>query len=212
MATSHHASKDTHRSTHTSAPQRKCAVTGQVTEKSGLIRFVVSPDGQLVADLNEKLGGRGAYVSANRQCLQKAVSANKFGRYLKQTVSISDDFLDQLEDRLAEHLISRLSLMRKAGMLVTGGGKLRSGQTAFAGLLIGDDASPREARQLIGVCQPDWVEPNVPAVWLGRISGSFSVAYAGVTRSAAPPQQRMEALLRVDLMRWRGVANGENTT
>ena len=212
MATSHHAPTNRLQPSDRSAPQRKCAVTGQVTEKSGLIRFVVSPDGQLVADLNERLGGRGVWVSANRQCLEKAVSANKFARHLKQAVRIGDDFIGQLEQRFAEHLISRLSLMRKAGLLVTGGGKLRSGQTEFAGLLIGDDASPREARQLIGVCQPDWVETNVPAVWLGRISGSFSVAYAGVTKSAAPSQQRMETLLRADLMRWRGVANAENTT
>ena len=212
MATPNSVSNKAYETAGISASQRKCVGSGQVTDKSGLIRFVASPDGLLVADLNEKLGGRGVWACANRHCLVKAVAEKKFARHLKQAVSVSDDFLDQLEKRLAEHLISRLSMMRKAGLLVTGGGKLRSGQAEIAGLLIGDDASPREARQLTGVCQPDWVEADIPSVWLGRISGSLSVAYAGVMKSTAPSHLRMEQLLRVDLMRWRGVANAENTT
>ena len=48
-----------------SVPQRKCVVTGQTADKAALIRFVASPDGQLVADLNEKLGGRGAWSGQN---------------------------------------------------------------------------------------------------------------------------------------------------
>jgi predicted RNA-binding protein YlxR (DUF448 family) len=43
---------------------RKCIVTGGTAEKSDLIRFVAGPDGQPVADLAEKLPGRGAWVAA----------------------------------------------------------------------------------------------------------------------------------------------------
>ena len=39
-----------------SGPQRKCIITGQVADKADLIRFVASPDGQLVADTGNKLG------------------------------------------------------------------------------------------------------------------------------------------------------------
>ncbi len=212
MATPHSPSDRDYEPAGTSAPQRKCVVTGLVADKSELIRFVAAPDGQLVADLNDKLGGRGAWVRADRLCLQEALSGNKFGRHLRQKLAVSDGFLDHLERRLGEQLIARLSMMRKAGSLITGGGKLRSSQAELAGLLIGDDASPREARQLIGQCQPDWVETDVPAIWLGQISGSTSVAYAGVMKSGAPAQQRLISLLRTDLMRWRGVANAENTT
>ena len=74
-------------------------------------------------------------------------------------------------------------MMRKAGSLVAGGGKLRSGSSQLAGMLVADDASPREARQLISLCQPDWVETDIPAVWLGQVAGSTSVAYAGVIHS-----------------------------
>ena len=212
MATPHSPSDPDYDQHNPAAPQRKCVVTGQITDKAQLIRFVASPDGHLVADLNEKLGGRGAWVRASRACLEQALSGNKFSRHLKQKLAVSDGFLDQLERRLGEQLIARLSMMRKAGSLVTGGGKLRSSNAQLAGLLIADDASPREARQLIGLCQPDWVETDIPAQWLGQVSGSTSVAYAGVIHFSSPSQQRLESLLKADLTRWRGVANAENTT
>ena len=201
-----------HDPANTAEPQRKCVVTGQTADKANLIRFVASPDGHLVADLNEKLGGRGAWVRADRDCLSKALSGNKFDRHLKQKLLVKDGFLDHLERRLGEQLIARLSMMRKAGSLVTGGGKLRSSPSLLAGLLIADDASPREARQLVSLCQPNWVETNIPAEWLGQVAGSTSVAYAGVIHARPAAQQRLELLLKADLTRWRGVANAENTT
>ena len=212
MVTPHSPSDQQHDQTSSSAPQRKCVVTGKTAEKAELIRFVASPDGQLIADLNEKLGGRGAWVRADRNCLTQALSGNKFGRHLKQKLVVNDGFLDHLERRLGDQVIARLSMMRKAGSLVAGGGKLRSASYQLAGMLIADDASPREARQLISLCQPDWVETDIPAVWLGQVAGSTSVAYAGVIHVATGSQRRLESLLKADLTRWRGVANAENST
>ena len=47
-------------------PERKCIVTGDVQPKSGLIRFVIGPDGQVVPDILGKLPGRGIYVTAEK--------------------------------------------------------------------------------------------------------------------------------------------------
>ncbi len=188
-----------------SRPQRKCIITGRIADKNVLIRFVASPDGELVADTGNKLGGRGVWVSAERKTIDQAISGNQFSRHLKRTVRISDNFLDNLDRRLGNQLIARLSMMRKVGVLVTGGGKLRS-QALLSGLLIGDDASPRETQKLISSCRPDWIEKGVPSVWLGQVSGSTSVAYAGVLRPALSAERRLEKLLRTELRRWRGVA------
>jgi len=194
-----------------SGPRRKCIITGKVADKADLIRFVVSPDGVLVADTGNKLGGRGVWVSAVRATLEKALSENRFSRHLKQTLRINDNFLENLNHRLAEQVIARLSMMRKAGVLVTGGGKLRS-QAMVTGLLIADDASARESQQLVSQCQPDWIERGIPSVWLGQISGSTSLAYAGVLGSASLAEQRLAILFRSELRRWRGVVNAENIT
>ena len=50
-------------------PQRKCIITGKIADKAVLIRFVASPDGELVADTGNKLGGRGVWVSADRKTI-----------------------------------------------------------------------------------------------------------------------------------------------
>ena len=192
-----------------SRPLRKCIITGEIADKAVLIRFVASPDGELVADTGNKLGGRGVWVSAVRETIGQAISGNQFSRHLKQTVRISDNFLDNLNRRLADQLIARLSMMRKVGLLVAGSGKLRS-QALLSGLLIGDDASPREAQKLISSCRPDWIEKGIPSAWLGQISGRTSVAYAGVLRSASLAEGQLETLLRIELRRWRGIAKADN--
>ena len=211
MSSSYTSPEFEHADSTQSAPQRKCIITGQIVEKAELIRFVVSPDGELVADTGNKLGGRGVWVSAVRETLEHALSGNRFSRHLQQAVYVKDDFLENLDRRLAEQLIARLSMMRKAGVLVTGGGKLRS-QALLSGLLIADDASPRETQQLISHCQPDWIEKGIPSVWLGQISGSTSVAYGGGFGSALPAEERLVILFRTELRRWRGVTNAENRT
>ena len=53
-------------------PERKCIATGEVQPKNGLIRFVVGPESQIVPDVLEKLPGRGIWVSADREALDKA--------------------------------------------------------------------------------------------------------------------------------------------
>ena len=192
-----------------SGPQRKCIITGKIADKADLIRFVASPDGELIADTDNKLGGRGVWVSAVRATIEHGISGNRFSRHLKQAVRISDNFLDNLDRRLSEKLIARLSIMRKAGVLVTGGGKLRS-QASLTGLLIANDASPRETQQFISICRPDWIEKGIPSAWLGQISGTASVAYAGILRTATLGEQRLEPLFRTELRRWRGVAKVDN--
>ena len=52
-----------------SGPQRKCVITGKIADKADLIRFVASPDGELVADTDNKLGGRGVWVSSVRETI-----------------------------------------------------------------------------------------------------------------------------------------------
>ena len=55
-----------------SEPERRCIASGQVLKKADLIRFVVAPDGVLVPDLQEKLPGRGIWLSSSREHLELA--------------------------------------------------------------------------------------------------------------------------------------------
>src|ERR1700724_3788351 len=78
-----------------SATMRMCAVTRQVRPIDELIRFVVSPSGEVVPDLKRKLPGRGLWVSASRQAVTEAVRRNHFGkgfrRDVRATVTLAGD-------------------------------------------------------------------------------------------------------------------------
>ncbi|THD76892.1 RNA-binding protein [Thalassobius vesicularis] len=105
--------------------ERKCIVTGEVQPKHGLIRFVIGPDGQVFADLAEKLPGRGIWVSADREALNKAVAKNLFSRAAKAPVQVSPELPAQVEKMLTKRVIDLISLARKSGHAVAGYEKVK---------------------------------------------------------------------------------------
>lgn len=107
-------------------PERRCIATGEVQSKHGMIRFVVGPDAQIVPDLLEKLPGRGIWVSADRDALDKAVKKKLFGRAAKQTVSVSDTLIADVERLLVNRVVDLISMARKAGRAVAGYEKVKS--------------------------------------------------------------------------------------
>ncbi|SLN10941.1 hypothetical protein AQS8620_00072 [Aquimixticola soesokkakensis] len=105
--------------------ERRCIVTRDAEPKRGLIRFVVGPEGQLVPDLNEKLPGRGIWVSADRGALEEAVKKNLFSKVARTDVKIADDFVNLVEAGIADRLVHLVSLARKAGDAVCGFEKVK---------------------------------------------------------------------------------------
>ncbi|WP_146347588.1 RNA-binding protein [Falsiphaeobacter marinintestinus] len=110
----------------TEGPDRKCVVTGEVQPKQGLIRFVAGPDDQVVADVLGKLPGRGVYVTADRDVLDKAVAKKMFARGLKMQVSVRADLVNDVEQQLARRVVDLISLARKSGAAVAGYEKVKS--------------------------------------------------------------------------------------
>lgn len=107
-------------------PERKCVATGESQPKSGLIRFVAGPDGQVVPDIAEKLPGRGTYVSADRDALALAAKKKLFARGLKTQVTVPDDLMEQIETQLARRVVDLISLARKSGDAVAGYEKVKT--------------------------------------------------------------------------------------
>jgi len=106
-------------------PERRCAVTGEVQPKAGLIRFVLSPDGIVTPDLSEKLPGRGIWVSATRAALDKAAKGGIFARSAKAPATVPDGLTDLVEAGLARQVVGLISLERKAGGAVAGFEKVK---------------------------------------------------------------------------------------
>src|SRR6266481_3950299 len=74
--------------TERSATMRMCAVSREVRPIDELIRFVVSPEGQIVPDLKRKLPGRGMWVTTSRQVVAEAVRRHQFTKAFKRDLHI----------------------------------------------------------------------------------------------------------------------------
>lgn len=106
-------------------PERKCIATGEAQPKNGLIRFVVSPDGQVVPDILGKLPGRGLYVAADRGAIELAVRKKLFSRAAKAQVAVPEGLVDEVEKQLVRRVIDLISLQRKSGKAVAGYEKVK---------------------------------------------------------------------------------------
>jgi uncharacterized protein len=107
-----------------SATVRMCAVTRQVRPIDELIRFVVSPQGEVVPDLKRKLPGRGLWVSASRQAVAEAVRRNHFNKGFKRELRVTPALVADTEGLLVRGAVEALAMAAKAGQVVSGFGKV----------------------------------------------------------------------------------------
>ena len=107
-------------------PERRCIVTSEVQGKQGLIKFVVGPDAQLVADVFGKLPGRGMWVTADRAILQKAIDRNLFAKAARETVVVPDGFVAEVERQQVRRVTDLIALARKSAQAVAGYEKVKS--------------------------------------------------------------------------------------
>lgn len=106
-------------------PERRCIVTGESQPKAGLIRFGLGPEGQVVADVMNRLPGRGFYVVADRAAIEKAAKKGLFARAARQPVVVSEDLLAQVDAALLRRVVDMIALARKAGEAVAGYEKVK---------------------------------------------------------------------------------------
>ncbi len=107
-----------------SATARLCVVTRQVRPIDELIRFVVSPTGEVIPDLKRKLPGRGLWVSASRQAVAEAVRRNHFSRGFKRDIRAAPALASDTETLLVRSVTEALAMAAKAGQVVSGFSKV----------------------------------------------------------------------------------------
>jgi predicted RNA-binding protein YlxR (DUF448 family) len=106
-----------------------CAVTRQVRPIDELIRFVVSPQGEVIPDLKRKLPGRGLWVSASRRAVAEAVRRHQFSKGFKRDVRAAPTLAADTEALLTRGVIEALAIAAKAGQVVSGFGKVEDALT-----------------------------------------------------------------------------------
>ena len=112
--------------TEKSATRRMCAVSREVRPIKELIRFVVAPTGEVVADLKRKLPGRGLWVTASREAVAEAVRRHHFSRGFKRDLRVSPSLAADTEALLVRSATDALGVTAKAGQVVAGFGKVEA--------------------------------------------------------------------------------------
>lgn len=105
---------------------RECALTRETKSVEDLVRFVVSPDGVLVPDIDARAEGRGVWISLGRDAVAEAVKKKAFAKSLKTSVTVPDDLAGMTQQHLENRLLGALSMCRKAGQLLTGATKVKA--------------------------------------------------------------------------------------
>lgn len=123
--------------------ERQCALTREVKPVADLIRFVVSPDGELVPDTDARAEGRGVWITLGERQVAEAVRRRAFDRSLHEKVRLPEDLPSLTRKRLAERYISALQMARKAGQLLTGSDRVREaiGKGEVVALISATDAA-----------------------------------------------------------------------
>ena len=142
--------EETDRGPHGRERERLCAVTRTVQPVSDMIRFVIGPNGEAVADLKSKLPGRGIWVTATREALGEAIKRKAFARGFKRQVRVPSDFVERTEQLLLRSVLDALAIAGKAGLVAAG---FTRAATAFSdgqvlAFLHAAEASPQGVRKL----------------------------------------------------------------
>jgi len=99
---------------------RCCAVSRSLRPVGELIRFVVSPDGTVLADVKRKLPGRGLWVTAQRAAVREAVRRHAFARGFRREVAVAPDLAERVDALLVRAALEGLAIAAKASRVVSG--------------------------------------------------------------------------------------------
>jgi predicted RNA-binding protein YlxR (DUF448 family) len=163
-------------------PERRCIASGQVRPKGELLRFVVGPDGQVVPDVEQRLPGRGIWLSARRDVVNTAVTKRLFARAARRAVTVPDDLVGMVDRLLAGRVLGALGFARRAGQAVCGFEKvkaeLKSGRVAV--LVEARDASDDGRGKMKALATGLPVVELFDGAELGSVFGRDHAVHVGV--------------------------------
>lgn len=134
----------------TSEAMRTCVGCRQVMPQSAVLRLAaVSEPPYLVPDATKKLGGRGVWVEARRECIDRAARKGGFSRAMRREVRVDpNDVAVLLSGQLERRLVGLLGGGYRARKIVYGTDavkeSLRANRTRLLGVAV-DAAGSRDA-------------------------------------------------------------------
>ncbi len=164
-----------------SGPLRRCMVTRERLPKEEMLRFVLSPDRQVVPDLSERLPGRGMWLSAKADVIERAATRGAFAKASRGSVQVPPDLRARIEDGLRGRVRDLIGFARRAGQAVSGWQAAREWlQAGNAGLVVqAADGSLAERERLVGLRRVPVVTP-LDAAELGALFGRERAVHVAV--------------------------------
>jgi predicted RNA-binding protein YlxR (DUF448 family) len=189
--------------------ERTCVVTRQTLPVDALIRFVVAPDGTVVADLRRRLPGRGVWVTADAGHVATAERKGLLARAFDGPARVEPGLADRVEGLLKAAAAAALSLARKAGTVVGGYSKVEAAlaREPMVGLIHAAEAGADGAAKLDSAARRRFGEGGLAIIRslttedLDLAFGRTNVIHAALL--AGPASTNLLARIR-DLDRFRG--------
>jgi uncharacterized protein len=131
-------------------PFRRCLASGLSGERSRLVRFAIAPDGEIVPDVDERLPGRGLWVTADRAALETARRRKLFAKAARASVRVPADLAQQVERLLVRRCRELLGLALRSGQATFGYQRVREWLIARKGALLleASDGAPGDRAKL----------------------------------------------------------------
>src|SRR5688572_10853483 len=99
---------------------RTCLACRKKATKQELCRFVRAQDGEICFDEKGDLPNRGAWVCANKSCLEKAFSKRLLFKKERTLPIDQDALMKSMHLRTKKSALSRLGLLRRLGRIEVG--------------------------------------------------------------------------------------------
>jgi len=177
--------------------ERRCIASGKVLPEGRLIRFVVSPDGEVVPDLDGKLPGRGLWLSADRRAFAKALAKNDFSKAAKAKVTAAPDLAERVERLIVVRMQSDLGMARRAGLLEAGFDQVvraLDGKVPPAVFLQAVDAAEDGRRKIVAALRSRELEGETIGL-LTRDELSLALGRENVVHAAVRPSALADRLI-----------------
>jgi len=100
--------------------ERRDIVSGEILPEDQLIRFVASPDSEVVPDIAAVLPGRGMWVKADKISIGHAAKKNIFSKSAKAPLRATADLSERVEHLLVARMKADLGLALRSGTLHVG--------------------------------------------------------------------------------------------
>jgi predicted RNA-binding protein YlxR (DUF448 family) len=142
--------------------ERTCILTRAVKPIDELIRFVIAPDGAVVADLKRRLHGRGVWVTATRAAVDEAARRKAFARAFKREVRVAADLAAKVEQQLERAALDALGIAHKAGRVAAGFARTEKAlaKEPVAAVLQASDGAADGARKIAAAAARRAAEEN----------------------------------------------------